>query len=172
MSTDEESESSNMSTDEESESSTPVVEKTVGQLEPRMREVNITVKVMSKTDPREVPSRVDGALHKVADALVGDSTGCLLMTLWDDTIDKVKENETISIKNGYVSLFQGSMRLNTGKYGTIEPTERTLDEVNKDNNLSDRRFEQERRYPKFRPLYGDMDRRRQGDRGGRSRRRR
>jgi len=162
-----------MSTDKESEeSSSTIVEKTVGELEPRMKAVNITIKVMSKTDTREVPSRIDGSIHKVADALVGDSTGVILMTMWDDTIDKVNKDDTIYIKNGYVSLFKGSMRLNSGKYGTIEPTEKTITEVNEGNNVSDRQFEQERRYPSSRPSYGGTDRYGRGGGGNRDRFRR
>jgi len=162
-----------MSIDKESEeSSSTIVEKTVGELEPRMSEVNITIKVMSKTDTREVPSRFDGSILKVADALVGDNTGTILMTLWNDDIDKVNKDETISIKNGKTSLFRGSMRLKVGKYGNIEPAEKTITEVNEENNLSDRQFEQpESRPPKFQPLYGSMDSGRKGGRGGRGSRR-
>jgi len=162
-----------MSIDKTEESRSTVVEKTVSELVPHMSEVNITVKVMSKSDVREVSSRFDDSILKVTDALVGDSTGCILMTLWNDEIDKVNENETISIKNGKTSLFNGSMRLKAGKYGTIEPAKRTITEVKKDNNLSDRQFE-ETHAPKFRPLYGGMDRGRSGSRGSRrqSRRRR
>jgi len=152
---------------EADESSSTVVEKTVSELAPRMSEVNITVKVISKTDIREVPSRFDGSILKISDALVGDSTGVIIMTLWNDDIDKVNENETISIKNGKASLFRGSMRLKVGKYGNIEPAEKTITEVNEENNLSDRQFEQAPRDLKFQPLFGGMDRGRKGGRGGR-----
>ncbi|WP_309493330.1 hypothetical protein [Candidatus Hecatella orcuttiae] len=158
-----------MSIGEEADSA--AVEKKVSELGPHVKGVDITVKVMSKTAAREVPSRIDGSVHRLAEALVGDPTGCIILTLWDDAIDKVNENETISIKNGYVSMFKGFMRLNTGKSGTIEPAEKPVTEVNEANNLSDRRFEQEQRYPKFRPLYGDMDRSRRGNRGKFRRRR-
>jgi replication factor A1 len=160
-----------MSTGKDAEESTSTVaEKTVSELAPHMSEVNITVKVMSKSDIREVPSRFGESVLKVADALVGDSTGCILMTLWNDEIDKVNENETISIKNGKTSLYRGSMRLKAGKYGTIEPSKTPIAEVNGDNNLSDRQFE-EPSAPKFRPLYGGMDHGRRGGRGSRGSRR-
>jgi len=119
------------------ESGSTVVEKTVSELAPRMSEVNITVKVMSKSDIHEVSSRFDSSILKVSDALVGDSTGAIIMTLWNDDIDKVNKNETISIKNGKTSLFRGSMRLKVGKHTNIEPAERTITEVNEENNLSD-----------------------------------
>jgi replication factor A1 len=120
-----------------------------------------------------VTSRSDGSTHRVADILVGDETGCITMTLWDDAIDKVNEADVINVKNGYVSLFKGSMRLNTGKYGSFDKSEKTIGDVNTENNLSNRRFEEERRYSSFfRSAYGgerDRDDRRRGGRGYRRR---
>jgi len=145
----------------------------VESLDPRSRQLNLTVKVVSKSEPRETISRSDGSTHRVVDALVGDETGCLYMTLWDDNIDKVKEGDIIDIKNGYVSLFKGSMRLNIGRFGSFETSQGTVAEVNEKNNLSEKRFEEERRYPTFRPSYRDEGGYRGRGRGGfRGRRRR
>jgi len=145
----------------------------VESLDPRSRQLNLTVKVVSKSEPRETISRSDGSTHRVVDALVGDETGCVYMTLWDDNIDKVKEGDIIDIKNGYVSLFKGSMRLNIGRFGSFETSQGTVAEVNEKNNLSDKRFEEERRYPTFRPSYRDEGGYRGRGRGGfRGRRRR
>ena len=113
----------------------------VEKLAPSSRDVNVSVKVLSKG---EVRTTMQG--RQVADALVGDETGCIYMTLWGDSIGKVKEGDTVTIKNGYVSLFRGSMRLNTGRYGSFGPAEAPVSEVKTDNNLSDRRFEEEARY--------------------------
>lgn len=136
----------------------------VDSLNPQSRQLNLTVKVVSKGEVRETVSRSDGSSHKVTDALVGDETGAIYMTLWDDNIEKVKEGDIIDVKNGYVSLFKGSMRLNIGRFGTFEASKGAIAEVNDKNNLSDKRYEQERRYPSFRPRYGDDG----GYRGGRS----
>jgi len=127
----------------------------VQSLDPQSRQINVTVKVVSKSPVRETVSRSDGSAHRVSDALVGDETGVIYLTLWDDNIEKVNEGDIISIKNGYVSLFKGSMRLNIGRFGSFERAEASLPEVNTKNNLSEKRFEQERRYPTFRPTYRD-----------------
>ncbi len=127
----------------------------VDSLNPQSRQLNLTVKVVSKGEVRETVSRSDGSSHKVTDTLVGDETGEIYMTLWDDNIEKVKEGDIIDVKNGYVSLFKGSMRLNIGRFGSFEASQGTIAEVNDKNNLSDKRYEQERRYPSFRPRYGD-----------------
>ena len=112
------------------------------------REINTIVKVMSKTPVREVTSRRDYSTHRVCEALVGDETASIYLTLWDDNIDGVNEEDTLRIKNGYVNLFRGSMRLNIGRYGTFETVEEpSITEVNTENNLSQKRYEQRRRYP-------------------------
>ncbi len=90
----------------------------IESLGPNSREVNVIVKVVSKTETREVTGR--GGSHRVADALVGDETGCLYLTIWDDNIEQINEEDTVSITNGYVNLFRGNMRLNIGRYGSFK----------------------------------------------------
>jgi replication factor A1 len=146
-----------MSVEEPSESEELVKIET---LTPNSRGVNTIVKVVSKGEVRSVTGR-DYSVRRVADALVGDETACVYMTLWDDKIDAINEDATLRITNGYVNLFRGNMRLNIGKYGSYEVLEESpITEVNTENNLSDKRYEQERR---FRRPYGGG---RGGGRGG------
>ena len=122
------------------------VEAKVGDLTPQSKAVNVTAKVVSKTEIREIPMGRDGSAHKVSDALVGDETGVVYLTLWDDNIEKVNEGDTIRVENGYVTLFKGNIRLNIGKYGKLEPAKEPLAvEVNTENNVSSKTYEQERR---------------------------
>jgi len=118
----------------------------VETLTPNSRGVNTIVKVVSKGEIRSVTGR-DYSVRRVADVLVGDETACLYMTLWDDKIDAINEEDTLNITNGYINLFRGNMRINIGKYGSYETVEESpITEVNTENNLSDKRYEQERRY--------------------------
>ncbi len=122
------------------------VEAKVGELTPQSRAVNVTAKVVSKSEIREIPMGRDGSAHKVCDALVGDETGVVYLTLWDDNITKVNEGESIRVENGYVTLFKGNIRLNIGKYGKLEAAKEPLTaEVNTENNVSSKTYEQERR---------------------------
>jgi len=136
----------------------------VSELGPYSKQVNTTVKVVQKGEARETISRQDGTTHRVLDALVGDETGAIYMTLWDDNIDKVNEGDTVDVKNGYVRPFKGSMRLNIGRYGTLEPSTTPLGDVNTQNNLSDKQVE-ERPYRSYGGGYGG-GRRRFGGGGG------
>jgi len=121
----------------------------IEKLTPNSRGVNTIVKVISKSEVRNVTGR-DYSVRRVADALVGDETGCIYLTLWDDNILKINEESTLRITNGYVNLFKGNMRLNIGKYGSFELLEESpITEVNTENNLSDKRYEQERRFRRY-----------------------
>jgi len=149
-----------MSVEEPSESEEIVKVET---LTPQSRGVNTIVKVVSKGEVRSVTGR-DYSVRRVADALVGDETGCLYMTLWDDKIDAINEEATLSITNGYINLFRGNMRLNIGKYGSYEIVEESpIEEVNTENNLSDKKYEQPRRFNR----YGGRGGGRRGGYGGR-----
>jgi replication factor A1 len=122
------------------------VDAKVGELTPASRAVNVKAKVVSKSEVRNIAAGRDGAPHRVSDALVGDETGCVYLTLWDDNIDKVNDGDSITVGNGYVTLFRGNMRLNVGRYGTLEIAKEPLEvEVNTENNMSSKVYEQERR---------------------------
>jgi replication factor A1 len=137
-----------MSEEEGHTTGVPAPNVKVSELGPYSKQVNATVKVVQKGEARETVSRQDGTTHRVLDALVGDDTGTIYMTLWDENIDKVNEGDSVNVKNGYVRPFKGSMRLNIGRYGSMEPAETPLGDVNTQNNLSDKVVE-ERPYRSF-----------------------
>jgi replication factor A1 len=126
------------------------VKSKVESLTPRSRRVDVTVKILSKNPIREVVSKSDGSSHRVTEAVGGDETGVILLTLWDADIEKVTEGTVFNVNNGYITLFKGSMRLNVGKYGSLEPSQETISDVKEDNNLSEKQFEDERRRGGFR----------------------
>lgn len=80
--------------------------------------VIVRVRVLKKEDVRVVKTK-DNAEHRVVDALVGDITGTVTMTLWDGNVDRVSEGEVVDVRNGHVNKFKGRLRLNIGEYGEI-----------------------------------------------------
>jgi len=119
----------------------------VGDLTQYSRKVYTVVKVISITETREVTSRSDMSTHRVAEALVADETGSVYLTLWDDVLDQVEEEQVLNIKDAYVNLFRGSMRLNLGRYGSYDVLdEAPFEDVNLDNNLSSKVYERQRGY--------------------------
>jgi replication factor A1 len=121
------------------------IEATVAELKPRMKNVTISFKVVAIGEEREVTSRNDGATHRVADATVGDSTGCVQVPLWDNSLDDVKAGTTYTLKNGYTGLFRGNLRLNIGKFGELSEAEETIEEVNEEVDMSAEEHEDDRR---------------------------
>jgi len=105
------------------------------------KHVNLLAKVLSLSETREVASRYGGSTNRVAEAKIGDETGTILLTLWNENIDLVKPNDTIMIKNGYVTVYQRTLRLNVGKYGSIEKSDAQVENVNTSNNMSEKEVE-------------------------------
>jgi replication factor A1 len=112
------------------------VEATIAELKPGMKSVNITFKVMNTSEERSVESRKTGETYRVVDAQVGDSTGTILMPIWNETIDTIKVDTTYTLTNGYTGLFKGNLRLQLGKFGSIAAAEEPIDEVNSEVDMS------------------------------------
>jgi len=110
----------------------------ISEMRPRVR-VDTTFKVLEKNEPRETR---DG--KRVTEALVGDDSGTVLMTLWEGSIDEVDVGKTYTITNGYANLFRGSLRRTTGRMGSLEESEEEVGEVNTENNMSEKRYEDDR----------------------------
>lgn len=117
----------------------------ISELKPYSKKVDLIVKVLEKNEVREVTSKIDSSAHKVAEALVGDASGAIQLTLWDDMIEKIEIGKCYEIKNGYTSLFQNTLRMNIGRYGTIEEVQAEI-EPNTTNNMSEQQHERQSRY--------------------------
>ena len=109
----------------------------VGGLKPGLGNVSLHVKILNIGSTRIVPSKRDQSQHQVAEAVVGDETGSVVLTLWDDQIQMFKPEEVVRISYGYTTLFKGSLRLNISRGGQIEKTDKEIGEVNTRNNLSE-----------------------------------
>lgn len=110
----------------------------VNELKPSLRDVNINVKILGIGEPRQITSRKSQNVHSIAEVLVGDETGCVVLNLWDDHITTFQKGDVIQIKNGYTTLFKGFLRLNIGRRGTAEKTDKIIEDVDADNNISKR----------------------------------
>jgi replication factor A1 len=90
----------------------------ISELKPGMKKVDVTAKVLSIAEPREVTTRA-GEQSRVAEAMVTDDSGTVKLTLWNEQIDQVKADNTVTIENGYVTSFRGETQLNVGRYGKL-----------------------------------------------------
>ena len=111
--------------------------KIVDELGSSSSSINIKIKCISKNEEKKVVSRSTGETMRVTEALVGDETGCVYLSLWNDDIDKIEIGHIYKLTNVYTKMFRGSLRLNIGKYGNIEAINSELIKVNTENNKSD-----------------------------------
>jgi replication factor A1 len=84
-----------------------------------MKRVEVEAKVLEKSPAREVMSRYKDETYRVANVVISDDTGKIKLTLWNDQIEQVNENDTVKIENGYVTSFRGEVQLNVGRYGKL-----------------------------------------------------
>lgn len=111
----------------------------VSDIRPEMTGINIRARVLSKETPRSVRSK-RGKILRVCEAILGDKSGRIPLTLWQKSIFIVKVNQVIEISNGYASAFQGITRLTLGRRGTLkivdDPSFPSMHELLKDLRVS------------------------------------
>ena len=118
------------------ESPIPVITP-VEHLEWQTRDLTLQVFLKEKLEERTVHTRRDGKEHRVATFLVGDATGCIYLSLWDEWIDLVEVGTAILIQEGYVRTFRGQRFLNLSRKGKVVPSTAVIDVIS-DNNLSEK----------------------------------
>ena len=91
-------------------------------LEDDSKGVYIRMRVLEKYVPRSVKTK-DGEEHRVVEALAGDRTGTIALTLWDELSEGVEPDDLVDLSNAYTSRFRGRLRLNVGRYGSLAKVE-------------------------------------------------
>jgi replication factor A1 len=116
----------------------------VRDLTPSSKQVNVHAKVVNVGDAKEVMGKY-GDPRKVAEAVIGDDTATITLSLWNEQIGSIAKDDVVLIDNGYVSLVRGHMRLNVGRYGNLTKSTDPIGEVNSSLDMSQQEFESERR---------------------------
>jgi len=152
----EENPGTSASTSTEEQASVPVK---IKDLTPQSKRVDVVAKVLDVSEAKEIPGKF-GNSRKVAEATIADETAAIILSLWDNQIGSIVKDDVVEIKNGYVSLVRGHMRINVGKYGQLNKSDKPLDSTSTELNMSDKEYEQERR------SFGGGGGSRGGSRGG------
>ena len=82
------------------------------------------------TDAVRTFDRDDGSEGRVANLAVGDETGRVRVTLWDERAPRAEEltpGETVEIVDGYVRERDGDLELHVGSRGAVEVVDETVD---------------------------------------------
>ncbi len=111
----------------------------VDELTPRTGRVNMPVKVISLDEPRSMDN---GTM--VCEGLVGDETGTVIMSFWNDEIEVAQTDVVLDLKDARANLVRGHMRLSLGKKGSMKESDASLDNIKQSVNLSDLEYEMPR----------------------------
>ncbi|ELY84282.1 single-stranded DNA binding protein [Natrinema altunense] len=117
---------------------------TVEDLSLGLSNVNL-VGVLLDTDSVRTFDRDDGSEGKVSNLVLGDSTGRVRVTLWDEQADLATELEagtTVEVIDGYVKDRDGSLELHVGNRGTVEEIDATVEYVPENTPIEDVEIDQ------------------------------
>ena len=111
----------------------------VDELTPRTSRVNMPVKVISLDEPRSLDN---GTM--VCEGLVGDETGTVIMSFWNDEIETAQKDTVLELKDARANLVRGHMRLSLGKKGSMKESKESINTIKESVNLSDLEYEMPR----------------------------
>jgi replication factor A1 len=94
----------------------------ISDLRDGMRRVDVEADVVRVDEPRHVNLK-SGGEARTADITIRDGSGQVVLSLWDEQIDRIMVGQRIRITNGYTNSFRGEMKLQTGKYAKFEVLE-------------------------------------------------
>jgi len=90
----------------------------VQDLKPGMNNVNIIVRVLDVSEPKKVMTR--SGERTISEAIVGDETGKVKLTLWGKASGSVSKGDVIEIRGAWTTSFKGYVQLNVGGSKSIK----------------------------------------------------
>jgi len=99
---------------------------TIGQSDVNLRGVVLD------TDSIRTFDRDDGSEGRVSNLTLGDETGRVRVTLWDEQADRAEEldaGQSVEVVDGYVRERDGSLELHVGSRGAVDELEETVEFV-------------------------------------------
>ena len=97
----------------------------VGDLSLGISDVTLVAEVLG-SEPIRTFDRDDGSEGQVANLLVGDDTGRVRLTLWDEQAalaEEFDQHDVVEIVDGYVREQEGSLELHVGDHGDVNPAD-------------------------------------------------
>ena len=126
----------------------------ISNLTVESRAVNVRFNVIKKGTSRQVITRTTGRPHLISEAVVGDESAIITLTLWNDDIDGIETGKTYELLNGYISIYDECMSLSKGRWGTIRGAESNITQVDGTIDMSRPFMGRPKRRKKKRSLTG------------------
>jgi replication factor A1 len=108
----------------------------VGSIVPGMKNVDIVGKIVRVFPTKEF--KTDKAEGKVTNIVIGDHTGSVRMSLWNDEIsilEELKEGDVISVKGFSKEGYDGSPELRIGKFGALKISDEKIEVVDEEGKI-------------------------------------
>jgi replication factor A1 len=96
---------------------------TIEDLSMGLSDVTVRGQVLDTDDRVRTFDRDDGSEGRVANLVLGDETGRIRVTLWDENtelLDEFDPGDSVELVDGYVREREGDLELHVGDRGTIE----------------------------------------------------
>ncbi len=93
-------------------------------LKPGMENVHVVVRVLKADGPKVI--RTKAGERTISEALVGDETGKVKLTLWGRMAGSISEGDVIEITGGWTSVFKNEVQLNVGGHGKVDKVDSSL----------------------------------------------
>lgn len=113
----------------------------IGDIRADMSDINTSGKILDIGEIRTFEKK-DGSTGRVGNLLLGDSTGKIRLTLWDDKtgfLDEIDFDETIEVLHAYSreNAFNQQVELNLGGRGIIQKSEKEIEYREKFTDIAD-----------------------------------
>ncbi|AKB49288.1 Replication factor A (ssDNA-binding protein) [Methanosarcina barkeri str. Wiesmoor] len=103
-------------------------------------QINFVAKVVSVFDTKEF-TRNDGTIGRVGNIIVGDETGKIRLTLWDNMADLIKAGKIIAGQtlqiSGYAKQGYSGVEVNVGNNGVLAESEEEIDVAANNQKIKD-----------------------------------
>ncbi|NHX35286.1 MULTISPECIES: single-stranded DNA binding protein [Halolamina] len=113
---------------------------TVEELSMGLSDVTLVGKLLDVDDDYRTFDRDDGTEGRVGNVAIGDETGRIRVTLWDEATDLLEEldaGEVVEVVDGYVREREGDLELHVGSRGTIEEVDEDVEYVPETTDIDD-----------------------------------
>ena len=113
----------------------------VADIKADMNNINVSGRVLDISEVRTFEKK-DGSAGRVGNILLGDSTGKIRLTLWDektDFLDEIDFDKTVEVLNAYSreNTFSQQVELSLGARGIIQRSEKKVEYREKFTDIAD-----------------------------------
>ncbi|SES98263.1 replication factor A1 [Methanococcoides vulcani] len=103
----------------------------ISEIKDGMGDINISGKLLDVSDVRTFQKK-DGSQGRVSNILIGDETGKIRVTLWDEKVDSASDlnlDDAVEIINGYARTnnFSQQVEIQIGNHGVLRKTDASVE---------------------------------------------